>query len=168
MSSALMKSGVVGMTGLSRPLKLTCWALAATPQCLKDIREANTAPTGVAHRTVARLAAGNARLKEPATVARTLVDRDDFDLLEFRFQFGEGKLGGLAESAFDFEPERFGVDRRRRNNREMVTHEVGVVGSEDALVENGKGSLELRRAAGVADERALLRVSDERTFAVFK
>ena len=134
----------------------------------EDIRKADAAPTGIAHRAVAHLAAGNARSEETAAVAGTLVDRNDFNLLELRFQFGEGKLDGLADGTFDFEAERFDIDRRRRNNREMVTHEEGVVGSEDALVENGKGSLDLRWPARVADQQAFLRVSDERTFAVFK
>lgn len=50
----------------------------------------------------------------------------------------------------------------------MVTDEKGVVGSENTFIENGKGSFELRRAARVADERTLLRIRDERTFAILK
>ena len=68
---------------------------------------------------------------------------------------------------FHRHPEGLGIDGKR-NTREMVADEKSVVRREDALIENVEGRLELRRPAGLEDERALLWILDQRTFAIGK
>ena len=78
MSSALMKSGVLSHDRPSSPLKVTCFA-PAHAGLFEHVFERHAAPARVAHRAVAHLAAGDARIEEPAAVAGALVDRDVFD-----------------------------------------------------------------------------------------
>src|SRR6266851_312371 len=48
----------------------------------------------------------------------------------------------------------------------MIADEKGIVRRNGAIVEDGKWRLELRRPAGLADHRPLLRIFHQRPFAV--
>src|SRR5262245_56954603 len=50
----------------------------------------------------------------------------------------------------------------------MVPNKEGIVGRDDVLIKNAEGSFQLRRARRQPDQRALLRILDERTFSVFE
>src|SRR5579859_5938470 len=115
----------------------------------QDVCETHAAPAGIAHRAVAKLAAGDARLKKPTTVAGTLIDRDDLERLELRLQIRKGKPDRLFHAALDLETELGRVEIGRRQTRKMITDKESVVGGDDAFVENGKRRFKLRRTRGV-------------------
>ena len=122
------------------------------------------APARIAHGAVARLAAGHARVEEATTVARALVDRNDLDRGQ-PLDVGEAELQGLLDLALDLDGVGVGIDLGRDAGK-MVTHEEGVVGCDDAVVEHRERRLELRRPAGQPDHRPLLRIGDQGALAV--
>ena len=109
MSSALTKSGVAGSTGPSAPFNLTCTAPAADARLVQYVAQPDTFPEGVAHRAVAPLAARDARVEEPAAVARALADRRDFDGLEILLQVGNAQAERLLDQPMDLDAERRAV-----------------------------------------------------------
>ena len=126
--------------------------------------QGDAGPARVAHQAVPRLAAGDARLEKSATVARTLIDSDQFDL-GHRLEVGERKLQRTVDLALDLQRERIGIDRQR-NVGKVVAHEKCVIRRDDALVEHREWRLELRRPRRQPKQLALLRVLHERPFAV--
>jgi hypothetical protein len=126
--------------------------------------ERHALPARVAHRAVAELAARDARLEEPAAVARALVDRDDLGR-RHRPELGERQRQRLCDLAADLEPEAVRIDLLR-DAGEVVADEERVAGRDRSLVEHAERRLELRRALGEPDHRPLLRVLDQRPLAV--
>src|SRR5690606_29232924 len=114
--------------------------------------ERYAAPLRIAHVAIAALPAADARDEESAAVAGALVHRDDFDGVHF-LQLRQAQIERLFDVAFHREAEGVGV-YRKRDVREVVADEEGVVRRDDALIENGERRFELRRAAGLEDERA--------------
>src|SRR5262249_13060173 len=98
-------------------------------------------PARVAHRAVAELAAGDARLEEPAAVARALVDRDDLGR-RHRLELLERQRQRLGDLATDLEPEAVRIDLLR-DAGEVVADEERVVGRDRSLVEHAERRLEL-------------------------
>ena len=58
-----------------------------------------------------------------------------------------------------------GIDIER-HIRQMIAHEKRIVRRDRAVIEDGKRRLQLRRPAGQADHRPLLRISYQRPFAI--
>src|SRR5438045_3980792 len=71
----------------------------------------------------------------------------------------------MIDLAFDLHREFVRIDIER-HLREMIADEKSIVGRNRALVKNGKRRLELRRPAGQADQRSLLRIFHQRPLAV--
>jgi len=128
--------------------------------------ERHAAPARIAHRAIAQLAAGDARIEKSAAIARALIDRDELDrgkLLDFL----QRQLERTIDLALDLQREFIRVDVERYI-RQMIANEKSIVRRNYAVVENGKRRLELRRPAGQADHRTLLRILHQRPFAVIE
>jgi hypothetical protein len=82
-----------------------------------------------------------------------LVDRDEFDGVHLP-QLREAEVERFFDVAFHGDAESVRIDGQW-NGREVVTDKEGVVRRDDAFVEDGERCLELRRATGLEDERAL-------------
>ncbi len=126
--------------------------------------ERHAVPARIAHRAVAQLAAGDSGIGKSAAVARALIDGDEFDrpelpdLLQRQFQRS-------IDLALDLQGEFIRIDIERHISQ-VIADEKSIVRRDRTVVEDGKGRLELRRPAGQADHRALLRIFHQRTFAV--
>ena len=114
--------------------------------------------------TLAQLTAGDARIGKSAAIAGALIDGDEFNrgkpsyVLQRQFQ-------RTIDLALDLEREFIRIDVER-HIRQMVADEKSIVRRNRAIVEDGKWRLQLRRPAGQADHRALLRIFHQRPFAV--
>ena len=132
----------------------------------EHIFQRHAEPARIAHRAVAELAAGDARIEEAAAVARALVDRDDLDGLELRPQLGHADRERLAHRiAADLDDVLVAIDRGRQAGV-VIAHEERVVGRDHAFVEDFERRLELRWPRGQHDQRSLLRKRDEIAMAV--
>ena len=124
----------------------------------------HAAPARIAHRAITQLTAGDARLEKATAVSRALIDGNEFDRPELP-DFLERQFQRMADLAFDFQGELVRIDVER-HPRQVIANKERIVGRDRPVVENGEGRLELRRPAGQADHRALLRISHQRPFAV--
>jgi hypothetical protein len=50
----------------------------------------------------------------------------------------------------------------------MIANEEGVIGRENAVIEDGKRCLQLRRSSGEAEQRPFLRVRHQRALAILE
>ena len=106
----MTKSGVSGATGPSSPLNATDRAPGFGPAFSSSVLSATPAPSGVAHRAMAKLSAGDARLEEAAAIARTLVDGDDLHRLEVALQLYKRERQRRLDMAPQLEAKGFWVD----------------------------------------------------------
>jgi len=123
-------------------------------------------PARIAHRAIAELTAGHPRVEEAAAVARTLVDRDEFDRRQLP-DLPQRQLELAIDLALDCKHKLIRIEIVG-NVGEVVADEKGVVRRDRAFIENRERRLKLRRAAGQADHRPLLRISHERALAVIE
>ena len=129
--------------------------------------ERHTGPLGVAHGTVAELAAVGARLEEAAAVARALVCGDQTDRFTQLLERVERQVEWRIHQARDLQAEFLCLDVGG-NAAPVVAHEERIVRRDQSLVEHLEGRLQLRWAAGLQNQRALLRERDHFAFAIRK
>ncbi len=121
-------------------------------------------PARIAHRAVAQLAAGDPRIGKSAAVARALVDGNELHRGKLS-QFLQRQRQRTVDLAFDRKAKLVGINIERQI-RQMIADEKSVVRRDRAVVEDRERRFELRRTAGEADHRALLRIFYQRAFAV--
>src|SRR6185437_2091886 len=121
-------------------------------------------PPRIAHRAVAGLTAGDARHEEATAVAGALVDGDDLDC-RHPADIGQRQFCRPVDLTLDLDREFVGIDIERQTG-EMIAYEKRIVRGDHTLVEYRERGFQLRRPAGNADHRPLLRVFDDRPLAI--
>jgi hypothetical protein len=111
-----------------------------------------------------RMAAGDPGIGKSAAVARALIDGHQFDRLELP-DILQRQFQRTIDLALDLEGEFIRIDIERHAGQ-MIADEKGIVRRDRAVIEDRKWHLKLRRPAGQADHRPLLRIFHQRPFAV--
>jgi hypothetical protein len=93
-----------------------------------------------------------------------LIDGDDLDRRKFLDLF-QRQFERPIDLSLDLQRECIGIDVERHVSQ-VIADEKCVVRRDDALIEDRERRLQLRRPAGQPDHRPLLRVFDQRPFAI--
>jgi len=117
---------------------------------VQHILQPHAGPARIAHGAVRPFAAGHARLKEAARIARALVHRRQLDMRKAVQNVVERQRQHVVHMAADAELERVDVDLRR-DDGPVPAHIEFVVRREHALVENGPWRFQERRARPLQD-----------------
>ncbi len=155
----------IGQRRVVEPVEHDLHAAGPHAGPIEHLPERHARPARIAHRPVRQLPTADARLEIAPSVARALIDGDDLARLAKCSQLAQRQIERGVDVAAHLQPVGRRIDRGG-DAAPVVAHEERVIGRDEAFVEHRKRCLQLRRPAGLQDQRTLLRKDDELALAV--